>query len=324
MLIDPVPIRPAGRGSRLAGLLSVATTVGALVAVLALAQPSSTSPAALGGTAPAGGSSGPPTQRPDVADAETTALPGHAFSLPVRTVGETLAGRRSGEIAVGLVAVSGYLSVNPLAVDCAGSPAGLPAAFCRRWAAMSATVSSSAGPRLPSLIPPGTPLPPGIATAGGPPWRTYDAPPASRAVVIGRFVEPRAPSCPAAGRRCDDAFVVERIAWADGLWRERILILDPTLPDAPIGVPARHAQVIASREADRGEAILTEALLGLNLLRLVDRAAADAAAATTRGPVWYIRSVASARVGSGQRLVAWVVIDDASGFILATGPPGTD
>jgi hypothetical protein len=323
MLIDPVPIRPAGRGTRLVRLLSVATTVGALVAVLALAQPSSTSPDALGGSAPAGGSSEPPNHRLDVAGAERTALPSHAFTLAVRTVGKTLAGRRSGEITVGLVAVSGYLSVNPLAVECAGSPARLPAAFCRRSAAMSATVSSSAGPRLPSLIPPGTPLPPGIATAGGPPWRTYDAPPASRAVVIGRFVEPQAPSC-ADGTRCDDAFVVERVAWADGSWRERILVRDPMLPNAPIGVPARQAQVIASREADRGEAILTQAFLGPNLLRLVDRAAADAAAASTRGPVWYIRSVASARVGSGQRLVAWVVIDDASGFVLATGPPATD
>ena len=323
MLIDPVPIRPAGRGTRLVRLLSVATTVGALVAVLALAQPSSTSPAALGGSAPAGGPSEPPNHRLDVAGAEPTALPGHAFSLPVRTVGETLAGRRSGEITVGLVAVSGYMWVNPLARDCGASPSGLPAAFCRRPAAMSATVSSSIGPRLPSVIPPGTPLPLAIATGVAPPWQAYDAPRASRAVVIGRFVEPRAPSCPD-GIRCDDTFVVERVAWADGLWRERILVRDPMLPDAPIGVPARQAQVIASREADRGEAILTQAFLGLNLLRLVDRAAADAAAASTRGPVWYIRSVASARVGSGQRLVAWVVIDDASGFVLATGPPATD
>jgi hypothetical protein len=173
------------------------------------------------------------------------------------------------------------------------------------------------------VIPPGTPLPLAIVTGVAPPWQAYDAPRASRAVVIGRFVVPRAPSCPD-GIRCDDTFVVERVAWADGSWRERILVRDPALPDAPVNVPARQAQVIASREADRGEAILTEAFLGLNLLRRVDRAAADAAAASADGPVWYIRSVASARVGSGQRLVAWVVIDDASGLILATGPPGTD
>jgi hypothetical protein len=300
----------------------VATTVGALATVLALAQPSSNPPVALDGTAPEGGSSEPPNHRLDVAGAEPTALPRHAFNLAVRTVGETLADRRSGEITVGLVAVSGYLWVNPLARDCGASPSGLPAAFCRRPAAISATVSSSVEPRLPSVIPPGTPLPLAIATGVAPPWQAY-APRASRAVVVGRFVEPRAPSC-ADGIRCNDTFVVERVAWADGSWRERILVRDPALPDAPVDVPARQAQVIASREADRGEAILTEAFLGLNLLRRVDRAAADAAAATTRGPVWYIRSVASARVGSGQRLVAWVVIDDASGFILATGPPGSD
>jgi hypothetical protein len=163
-------------------------------------------------------------------------------------------------------------------------------------------------------IPPGTPLLETLTPPGEAPTAVRGALPV---VVIGRF-ETHVEPCTEA-MFCDNRFVVERVAWAAGEWRERVVVRDPSIA-ARVAPSADVAHVIASREADRSESVLSQAVVSVEVLRTIDPTAAAEVPAPTTGAVWYVRSVASSGVGDGQRLVSWVVIDDRTGLILASGP----
>jgi len=333
MLVEPTPIRPSSRAGRLAAIIFVVGPIVAIVWPAVGARTDGTTPAPTDSR----GSLALPSARPlasaAVNDAAPGGFPSSAFGLPVRTVSESLEARGVGDVVDGLVAVSGFLSRDPNVADCLGLPVDSAETFCRRSAILEddpdpgrpISPGARGGPRTPeprldAQFPPGTALVAALRPRGS--LRTPSVVPL-RVVLIGRLGG-LSGSCEAAFVGCRTELVVERLAWASGEWREGVVAADPTLaPEASV-IPVRLGQMIASREADRGEAILAKSILGVGLLRAIDPTAADAIGSDVAGPVWYLRSVANPRFGDGQRLVAWVVIDHASGLILATGPPASD
>jgi hypothetical protein len=167
---------------------------------------------------------------------------------------------------------------------------------------------------------PGTPLPDRLASPirrrGDPePWPLA-------AVVIGRFGDPRASACVPARPQCGDPFVLERVAWSDGQWIDRTTVLDPAIPASESAKSSSLVRLLTSRESDRGEVILSEALLGVNVLRDVDPAAAAALGSVTQTRIWYVRSIGRSALDRDGRPgwpVTWVILDGETGLVLATG-----
>jgi hypothetical protein len=258
------------------------------------------------------------------------AQPQHAWNLPVQSVEDLLAVRRAGSVRAGLVAVAGLLGQDPRAVGCDGPDPGLTATFCERTALLSADVEIGgdrrAVPHLHPRIKPGIPMP---SVYRLDPQAPDEAGPVMRSIVIGRFASARPPVCPVDGGRCRDEFILERLAWAEGGWIDRILVRDPDAPE--VEVPSRGPRYLAitAREADRMEQILSLAVLQPGRLAEIDPSAAASAAASAalaadragvsfEGPVWYVRSVGRPIVGQDARLT-WAVVDHRSGLILASG-----
>jgi hypothetical protein len=102
-------------------------------------------------------------------------------------------------------------------------------------------------------------------------------------------------------------------------------VLDPAIPTSESAKSSSLVRLLTSRESDRGEVILSEALLTVSLLRDVDSAAAAALAGGSSNPVWYVRSIGRGAIDRNERPtwpVAWAVLDSRSGLVLATGEPG--
>jgi hypothetical protein len=346
MPLKPVPTRPAGQRGRATTLATLAPVAALVVVVLvawagAVAEALAPSPAERSTASLA-------AERDGEARAEPPVLPGMdlsiaprvAFGLAVADVHQTLERRHAGEIRRGLVAVAGYLTVDPRDRDCADrrDEAAMDA-FCERSAILSATAdpvltvnwNENGGtarrlgmPRshLHPQVLPGTAIPPGLVTRPDP--RIREITPVA-VVVIGRFDDPRARKCHPGLRHCGDEFVLERVAWANGQWIDRPVVRDPTIPAAQTGKSSAITRLLTSRESDRGEIILSEALLTVDLLGDVDPAAATALGGGAGGPVWYVRSVGRAAVDADERRewpVAWAVVDHESGLVLATGDTG--
>jgi hypothetical protein len=140
-------------------------------------------------------------------------------------------------------------------------------------------------------------------------------------VVIGRFDDPRARDCQPGRRHCGEEFVLERIAWADGQWIDRPIVRDPAVPAEEQAMSGQIRRLLTSRESDRGEVFLYEALLTVDLLLKVDPTAAAAIGGVPPAPVWYVRSVGRAvadvdeRRSGGSRGRSRA----RNGLVLATG-----
>jgi hypothetical protein len=342
MLFEPVPARPAGRGSRLRTTIAVLGPVAALILIVGAAwqDPGRNS------------DPGPPLRVADVAQpsrvADRTAepplasdrgpvavkhsvFPATAFRLHVRTVDETRAAHVAGDIDDRPVAVSGFLSIDPRHRICLGVIPVLGDSFCRRaailtdepkpiFAVRTGDPSSTdriraIGPHLHPQILPGTVLPAELTEGED----TGDAPVEPMpAVVIGRFGDPRAERCRPGGRHCGEEFVLERVAWIDGRWSDRDLARDPAIGPGAIA-RGSVTRAIASREADRGEVILSRAVVRRKLLSFIDPAAARALGANAGREVWYIRSLGKPP-SSTETVVKWAVVGHPTGLVLATGP----
>lgn len=342
MPFTPVPTRPAGPRGRHAALRTVAPVV-----VLAVVVVAAWAGAAMEGSpADSQTSDAPPSAEPAQLARPGPVLPGMdlsiaprvAFGLDVGNLPETLARRHGGETGGELVAVAGYLGLDPRRTDCVGPASAawlggvcqwtvtlsarmVPGLSTERHApGTSATTAERPGPHLHARLIPGSPVPPELAGR-----LRSDAPDAMpvAAVVIGRFDEAQARECQPGRRHCGEAFVLERVAWADGQWLARSLVRDPAIPPAAAAMPSGIRRLLTSRESDRGEVILSEALLTVAALRRVDPAAAAALGGTVQDPVWYVRSIGRRTVHDGRgREVAWAVLDHETGLVLATGDAG--
>jgi hypothetical protein len=104
--------------------------------------------------------------------------------------------------------------------------------------------------------------------------------------------------------------VVENAVWADGLWLGTPVVRDPALAEP--GLP--WANALSMPGSGRSRIVLGQALLRPELLAAVDPIAARAAV-NTRGPVWYVRSIADVRAGDEPQ-VGWVVVENSTGVVL--------
>jgi hypothetical protein len=267
-----------------------------------------------------------PPEAPDTGDreAERVSFPAAIDGLPVRYVSATLAAHAQGTLS-GIVAVAGYLSITDIPPACADRISGPFGALCQRFGLVADGRSSPwirpAGPRLgPHLhpeFPPGVRIPPQLGQtmvlAAGPPLPV---------VLLGRFGDRRTAPCERMARDCRGAFVVLGVAWYDGETWRRPPALEPTL-DLDLGDaswPGRQA--IARAALGDVDRVLVMALVGPATLARIDPGAAAALPEPAPDPVWYVLGLEVAPgPGSGEPhgTTRWVLVDDASGAVVAAG-----
>ncbi len=350
MLTDPVPITPRGRGNRARLLATIATPLVLLVLVVGFGA----NGPARGELDPSAGASDRAGE-PGASTAETTIPPtsdpprSFAFAFPLHAVGVPVIGvDRAAEQAAsgdgGVVAVSGWLAMDPDSPCAAGGPVSSealalaesvgvavdPSAFCVRSgvlrpSALSFTAfgfdEAGRGPagvgtaHLHVAVVPGTTLiyPATEARIGTP----------VQVVLVGRL-ERRAPDCDG-DLRCEPRFVVDRSTWAAGrtgrgaptTFLPRVFETEPGLDES-----AREALIVEALGSSGRP--LFETLVDIEGLAVVDPAAAElvgAAVPRSGSRIWYRRVVVP---DAGPGLMRWVAIDDAAGVVLASGVvPGT-
>ncbi len=335
MIVQPTPARPPGRRPPVTavavGLLMVLAGVIGVATLGPQVEPPTPPPAVAEEPARATLDVPPPTAPVEITD---PAFPAEILGLPVQDVIEVVDGRRTAGLT-GLVAVAGYLTVAgrpsecpPPAVAPRTTAAGQARPFCRREAVIASTREGATGdpedepsawargPHLHAQVAPGTTLPYVVEPPFGNDRR--DGVPA---VVLASFDDGRTQviGCGAEVFYCFETLLIERVLWADGRWQDRRTAVDPGLTERPI-LDGRERRIITSLAVPGSGPVLGEALLPRGSLGEVDPAAAAASDATDR-PVWYLRLLAPARPGDPGG-VAWLVVEDGSGRILARGGAG--
>jgi hypothetical protein len=277
----------------------------------------------------------PPTDAPDVANLREAGFPTRALGLPVHSVARTIELHDDGEILGDVVAVAGWLSVPPdraCGVDEIDDRPGLygTGASCRRDAILAGDAEPVAAVRsggLRELRAPTTALRPvglpgpslsSIAARQIAPDRVVLP---ERAIVLGRFADPRLEECQSASTDCASAFAIERVVWVDGSWRLRRPLLYPSAVEPVPSGQVRWPTI--DRAIRRGAIILSETIVSRDDLAAVDPAA-DAATPRDVGTVWYVRALLRARgLDNPVGEVGWAVIDDDTATVLASEPERT-
>lgn len=348
MQVQPTPIGPRSRGSRLrlvALIAAVPVILGAVVATGLAGRSASPAGPAVGaapepGAADAAVELAAPEETGSSASPAAPAaglraviqgysFPGSALGMPVWDVHQAMAAHRQGA-ANGLVAIGGWLTIGRSPVSCLQPPAQSPVTtvsharfFCRRGAVLSgdpggpdadqaSSPLATSGLELPQWVLPGTALPISVE----PPF-TGDDRTMVPVVVVGRFDDDRVVYCPAGGYGCNEGFVIEHVAWMSGRWQEGRTALEPGLEPEPgsLTVLDRRALAIASLPASGP--LLAEALMAPGSMSGVEPAAASAAA-SAKGPVWLLRVAVRSARGSLGRDVGWLVIEDRTGRVLGS------
>jgi hypothetical protein len=333
-------IRPiaSGVGSRARAVLSVAVPIVGLVVVVATAVlgREDARPASADDDPPVVVAIEPllePTQDASSAvqsarPADTVDFPPLAFGLRVRTSAQTLERLHDGRLDDGLVAVSGWLTLSPYQPDCSPVPDPTVAheGLCRRDAVLSDTPDQIMTIRPDGPARAGRPGPhlhpqvlPGVSLSGLAPASFASLADAVRpipVVVLGRFGDARARSCLPARRHCGEAFVLERLAWANGEWIRRSPFRSPDIEGPPM--TTRLARLIGQDSLRDGRIVLSEALVPRTDLALIDPAADAAVPNDVDGPVWYLRTIVRrAPTGEREGPLRWIVVDDTTGRVLA-------
>ena len=358
VLIEPVGVGGRGRGGAVRTLTTIAAPLVLLVVVVAtgvLARDPSPDRAA---EAPA--TSDPVTTRTQEPDA-TDALAGRADVLPRRfppralglaaqTVDEALSARRAGVAGGDLIAIRGYLTIWPGVVGCIDDRpalAGAPGWRCERTAILrddpSAVLAFEDGSPVWQGVRGGSHLHPTIFPgvslgALDPVPRVEDPfiPDATRdqavrpaaVLVIGRFDDARLADRRSSARHVNEAFVIERLVWADGRWLDnrfaRFVPWDATDLDL------RTARAITAEALPGGTVILSQNVIGPEMLGAlsVDASAAVRTLGEPPDRLWFVRAMtrtsptidALADTGGSRRL-GWVVLAN-DGAILALDPSG--
>jgi hypothetical protein len=275
------------------------------------------------------------SEAPDVVGLREAGFPTRALGLPVHSVARTLELHADGRIQTDVVAVAGWLSVPPdpaCGVDEIDDRPGLygSGAACRREtiladdaepiiALRSGRLRDLREPSL-ALRPVGLPGPSlaSIAARQIAPDRVVLP---ERAVVLGRFADPRLEECRGSSTDCASAFAIERVVWVDGSWRLRRPLLFPSEVEPVPSGQVRWPTV--DRAIRRGAIILSETIVSREDLATVDPAA-DAATPRDIATVWYVRALLRARgLDNPVGEVGWAVIDDDTATVLASDPERT-
>lgn len=337
MIVQPTPARTPGRRPPLRAVAVI--LLGVLVAVVAVGVlgediPAPTvEPVAREDADQAVTDVSQPSITPDPVD---PGFPDEVLGLPVRDVVAVVDERRDASLS-GLVAVAGYLALAGRPTECLPvtsgprvTTAGRARPFCRRDAVIASTPEGASGdpefdpsawveamahgPHLHAQVAPGTSLPYAVEPPFG-----NDRREAVPAVVLASFDDARARAigCEMVPY-CFETLLIEQVLWADGRWQERRRAVEPSLEDPP-RLSGRERLLITSLTLPGSGPVLAEAVLPSELLASVDPVAAGQAEATDR-PVWYLRLLT--RTPTGADGVAWLVLEDVSGRILARGEAG--
>jgi hypothetical protein len=356
VLIEPTPALPPSRRGGRARLLT-AVVAPALVLVLVVgagtlgAQPMPPDPSPVPARSREAIAPSPDAPAPTPLDLRA-AFPSRVLGLAPRSVADLLDLRRAAALGDELQAVLGYVTVRPGTSDCfIGDETGatLPmvqATGCRRevmladtdtpllgWSNGEVTWLGPAGPEhLHAPVFPGVSLadleilvaqrPPttidGTAGAGDVPAPIVPVP----ALVIGRFDDPRVADPRSSVRHVNETFVVERVAWADGIFQDHAAIVLARPAAEMLAIEGVRARVSATLPS--GTVVLSHSFLGLEQLAQVDATASGVVrtgVSSANGEpgevsgVWYVRvmvrdgnPVDTLAGDTVPRRLAWVVL----------------
>jgi hypothetical protein len=269
---------------------------------------------------------------PDVEALQAAGFPTRALGLPVHSVARTLALREAGEVRDRVVAVAGWLSVPPDpacgadVVDRRGGQFGTGGS-CRRQTVLADDAEPMVVVRGGSVVamrdadgilqPVGLPGP-SLSTIAAGQIAKDDVINPARAVVLGRFADPRLEECTSSQDTCGSTFAIERVAWVDGSWKLRRPLIYPAAIEADPSGTVRWTTV--DRAIRRGAIVLSEVVAPREDLAALDPAA-DAATPRDVGTVWYVRVLLRERgVEDSLGDMGWAVIDDDTARVLAADP----
>lgn len=310
-------IRSIGAVGRLAvaGLVLVVVAVG-----IFLRLPSATGPA---------GPASPSASGSSLATGQQVAgvFPSQVAGLPVITVAHAVDLLQSGKLGGQAVAVAGYYSAFYPACPYPGRYIGP----LERWCQYDVLADTRAGAQLCQPMgggevgcgqPTGTHLDPFFMseTSGDPNrWLTGGATGEPAALVlIGHAGDPRQWQCtPGTQARCATAFVVDRIAWAQG---QQVALAAPQTGGQQSGVPLTPRMTLAQVAAVVGPA---NTVVSGAAFRAGDIASVDPRwNLVGDNLVWLVRSVAAAASPQSDATrpeTVWLV-DDATGKVLDSQP----
>jgi len=332
MIVEPTPTNPRSpwrRALRMGGLVLPVVLLGAVMAAGFLGPkpepPPPPPPAPVAVATPAPSASAPATQpaaspaRVELVAADAPEPPAQFGDLTTTTSGELVAARRAAGDTPATVAVAGFLKVVP-GEDCADQPGGTDLGpWCVRtgiladwwWTSMS-TLTGPVPPHLHVTIPVGVRVPTTVqlaaaSSSGG----------GTHVLVVGRFAD--VAGCDGAGpatRDCDDGFIVERVAWVDGVR----VGLSPLIADR-LDTGGRRPNPFAL-VLDAADLPLSAVLVWPDAVPAIDPAAATVAAAGPRSePVWYLRVLDGARGPGMERTVRWMLLAEKDLRVLGSGRP---
>lgn len=272
-----------------------------------------------------------PSSTPNLEISNDPMFPLRTLGVPVRTVDDAVEALQAGVLDEDVVAVAGWLTIRPASETCraaagTGADPGVP---CPRETILVGSPEPilelgtggdvnrlrPSGPHLHPVALPGVSLRQlagqqyrGLATSLMP----------APVVIVGRVRDPRLPECRGSGRHCGESIALERIVWVDGVWQQREATLTTAAAEGKPVTRSRREPVEAA--VGPVHAILSEVLVSRDTLGEVDPHAAAAVDRDVTGLLWYVRHIVGehGRSEDGPRFVAWAVIDDASGNVIAT------
>ena len=360
MLIEPVSVAPHGGRWRARLAVAAAAPIVFLLAVVGTSLLTDDGPAIASGprATSAADATAPDDVAPDAVEHPAppagveamVAIPRRALGLPAQSVATVLGERRADRIGDRLIAIRGYLTVGPRREDClanaeiATTQAAEAPSRCRRTAILRDVAdppfSVAAGqlhwdvprgyPYLHPTIFPGISLGPLDPAAGSPDavddgagdWLLPRP-----VVVIGRFGDPRVADPRSDPRHPNEAFVIERLAWADGRWQD--LRFTRFAPRQSSDLDLRTARALVAEALAGGTVILSQNVVGPSTLASLDPTASAAvrSSGADHERLWYVRAMtraipaAESLADGGPRRLGWVVLDN-DGRILARRPDG--
>jgi hypothetical protein len=249
---------------------------------------------------------------PPSAPAPTPPLTGDAdfpaayLSLPALRPSEVLSARSSPEGPPAVLAVAGYLELAGAVNQCAARSA-TSGPWCDRLGTLAETPWEGQGARPPHLhvtIAAGVVLPDALEAADGSSRGIWEP-----VLVLGRFATPG--TCAGDEQACEQGFVVERVAWVDGM----------TAAVAPLREPGEGAGLPAAPgRRVRASATLLAVLARPSTIATLDPAAGAAAARLQprSGLLWYVRELTG--LDTEAPAVRWVLLDAARSTRVASGP----
>jgi len=260
-----------------------------------------------------------PSSGPDEAPG-VAVFPSTMAGLAVHGLVWTVTARNRG-LARGVVAVAGYLGLDTIPDDCRDARLGVFGPFCTRvavlgqepWFGVTDNRPDAPGFHLHPQFPVGVRMPSQSAfVAISPSTRT---PPV---VLLGRFGDDRAELCVPGGRHCGQEFVVERVAWVDGIEYPTTATVDPLADDAGLTLAdLRRDATIASATMPASSYPLLEVLVRPATIALIDPAIAAATdALAPDAAVWLVRGL---HERGDPTQIDWRVVARDGGSVIASG-----